>query len=143
MIWFSNCQSRHLQVCPAYRFSPSPWYRQRFSEIEAGAAVARTALVVEQFRIATGALPGGLDELVPDYMEAVPEDPFALMEPLRYRPQTTIYCVYSVGRDGRDDGGFGDVHNLELDEEEAQARSFHQNWDVDIAFTCHRRESAE
>jgi len=39
--------------------------------------VARTALAVEQFRIERGHWPEKLAELVPDYLEAVPQDWFA------------------------------------------------------------------
>jgi hypothetical protein len=39
--------------------------------------LARTALAVEQFRIERGRWPGKLTDLVPDYLDAVPQDWFA------------------------------------------------------------------
>jgi len=38
--------------------------------------VARTALAVERYRLAEGKLPEGLTALAPDYLDAVPKDPF-------------------------------------------------------------------
>lgn len=63
-----------------------------------------TGLAIEQFRFAQGRLPDGLEELVPDPMDSVPIDPFD-GQPLRYRTRENGYVVYSIGRDGRDDGG--------------------------------------
>jgi hypothetical protein len=49
-------------------------------------------------------LPTGLDELVPNYLSKVPQDPFS-EHPLIYRAQGTNWLFYSVGPDGVDDGG--------------------------------------
>jgi len=65
---------------------------------------ARAALAVERFRLANGRLPGTLDELVPKYLDSVPMDPFD-GAPLRYRLRDKGYVIYSVDRDGHDDGG--------------------------------------
>ncbi len=65
---------------------------------------ARTALAVERYRLDKGKLPEALDELVPGYMEAIPEDPFD-GKALRYRKLDRGYVVYSIGPDGKDDGG--------------------------------------
>ena len=65
---------------------------------------AQTALAVERFRLAHGQLPEKLDELVSQYLSAVPEDPFD-GQPLRYRRLDRGYVVYSIGPDGEDNGG--------------------------------------
>lgn len=65
---------------------------------------AMTALAVERHRLGRGRLPDALGQLVPDYLAAVPEDPFD-GRPLRYRRTDRGFVVYSVGEDGRDDGG--------------------------------------
>jgi len=65
---------------------------------------ARTALAIERYRLASGQLPGQLTDLVPTYLEHVPEDPFD-GQPLRYRRLEKGYVVYSIGRDVRDNGG--------------------------------------
>jgi len=65
---------------------------------------ARAALAVERFRTANDRLPKDLGELVPRFLPAVPLDPFD-GAPLRYELLAKGYVVYSIGRDGHDDGG--------------------------------------
>lgn len=66
--------------------------------------VAETALAVERFRVARHRLPKHLAELVPEFLDGVPADPFD-GSPLRYRVLKQGYVVYSIDADGRDDGG--------------------------------------
>jgi hypothetical protein len=66
--------------------------------------VAKVLLAVERYRLAHASLPETLDRLVPDYLAAVPADPFD-GAPLRYQRLTRGFVVYSVGEDGKDDGG--------------------------------------
>jgi hypothetical protein len=67
--------------------------------------VASTALAIERFRIRhPDRLPQTVEELVPEYLAEVTRDPFN-GQPVRYKRLTKGYCVYSVGRNGRDDGG--------------------------------------
>ena len=75
-----------------------------YADLVAQVRTARTALAVERYRLAHGTLPGGLADLVPDYLDGVPEDPFD-GRPLRYKKLEKGYVVYSVGEDGKDDGG--------------------------------------
>lgn len=65
---------------------------------------AGTALAIERFRLANGRLPNGLVELTPRFLSAMPIDPFDGAS-LRYKQLPKGYVVYSVGPDGRDDGG--------------------------------------
>jgi hypothetical protein len=65
---------------------------------------AQTALAVERFRLANGQLPKNLNELVPQFLSAVPVDPFD-GQPLSYYRLAKGYVIYSVGSDGHDDGG--------------------------------------
>jgi hypothetical protein len=62
------------------------------------------ALSVERYRIANGALPDSLSDLVPKFLSEIPTDPFD-GQPLRYKKLAKGYVVYSVGEDGKDDGG--------------------------------------
>jgi len=48
--------------------------------------------------------PQSLGELVPSYLKAAPLDPFS-NRPFIYRPEGTGFKLYSVGPDGKDDGG--------------------------------------
>jgi hypothetical protein len=73
----------------------------------AGVAYLRSAavlLAVEQFRLRHGHWPGSLVPLVPDFLPAVPLDPLD-GQPLRFRRLEDGVVVYSVGLDGKDDGG--------------------------------------
>lgn len=85
--------------------------------------VVRVALSVELFRLKTEGLPEELSALVPDYIDTLPEDPF---DPagFRYKKLDKGYMVYSVGPNGRDDGGEHDY--------------LAENAPDDIAFTVER-----
>jgi hypothetical protein len=65
---------------------------------------AAAALAAEQFRQARGRWPATLDELVPEYLTAVPRDPCDL-QPLRLARRPDGIVIYGVGRNGQDDGG--------------------------------------
>ena len=64
-----------------------------------------TMLALRGYKLEHGAYPTSLSALVPQYLKAVPADPFALSGPLRYKLQGAKYLLYSVGPDGKDDGG--------------------------------------
>ena len=53
-----------------------------------------------------GQPPRQLHQLVPEYLKAVPQDPFS-GQPLVYRLQGTNWLLYSVALDGVDNGGVG------------------------------------
>jgi hypothetical protein len=65
---------------------------------------AETALALAAWRSERGGYPAGLGELVPEYMPQVPVDAFS-GKPLVYRASEDGYLLYSVGINGRDDGG--------------------------------------
>jgi len=69
---------------------------------------AVTCLALENYRIDLGTFPETLDELVPTYLPRVPVD-YVTMQPLRYRRDHQFYQLYSVGFDGKDDGGRGSL----------------------------------
>jgi hypothetical protein len=67
-------------------------------------------LAVEGYRAEHGECPPALAALVPEWIESVPDDPFS-ESPYVYRlvpGDAGGYLLYSVGADGRDDGGAGD-----------------------------------
>jgi hypothetical protein len=66
--------------------------------------MAMTLLALERYRLVHASLPETLDQLVADYLVAVPTDPFD-GAPLRYQRFDRGFLVYSVGEDGKDDGG--------------------------------------
>jgi hypothetical protein len=67
------------------------------------------AIAIELYRLAhDDQLPADLNSLTPMYMPAVPTDPFD-GAPLRYKPLSKGYVIYSVGLAGRGDGTKGDM----------------------------------
>lgn len=71
---------------------------------QAQVRTAQVALKIELYRTLNGHLPETLGELVPQYLPAVPIDPFD-GQPLRFHHLDKGYVVYSVGQDGHDNGG--------------------------------------
>jgi len=68
---------------------------------------AKTACALELYRVKNGGLPATLDALVPAFLPQFPLDPLD-GQPLRYRVEGGGYLLYSIGWNGRDDGGFAD-----------------------------------
>jgi len=66
--------------------------------------VAGVALAIERYRLATGAPPKQLADLVPQFLDKLPVDPYD-GQPLRYERLDPGFVVYSIGNDGADDGG--------------------------------------
>jgi hypothetical protein len=64
-------------------------------------------IAAERYRLAQGKFPDQLEQLVPDYLPSVPHDPFD-GQPLRIYSREDKFAVYSVGMDGKDDGGKDD-----------------------------------
>jgi hypothetical protein len=64
------------------------------------------AFALAVYRGDFGRYPGTLEALAPRYLERVPEDVFS-GQPLIYRPAKTGYLLYSVGVNGKDEGGHG------------------------------------
>jgi len=63
------------------------------------------ALALQAYHAEHGVYPATLTVLTPGYLSAIPADPFALSGPFRYRRTSSGYALYSVGPDGKDDGG--------------------------------------
>jgi len=71
---------------------------------EARLRLLMTDLAIRQFQSERGVYPNRLVELVPQFLQAVPRDPFGTSGFI-YRLQTNGFLLYSVGPDGKDDGG--------------------------------------
>lgn len=111
-------------LCPVFA---QAYFKNAF--IETQNALLLVSLALQAYRQEQGHYPDTLDALVPTYLSRVPNDPFANHRTLRYRrdgdvydqrpdghttkignlPQRTAapdhYTLYSVGPDGKDDGG--------------------------------------
>ncbi len=91
----------------------------------------RVLLAMKAFKMEKRRLPKTLDELVPEYLDAVPTDDFD-GGPLRYDPENRI--IYGVREDLTDDGGFTEDEGLEWWQEnkplEAEDRPEPKPWDL-------------
>ena len=68
--------------------------------------MAATALAMRLYELDHGRRPRELAELVPDYLPAVPIDPMAAKDrPILYLPAAKQPILYSIGDNGKDDGG--------------------------------------
>jgi hypothetical protein len=77
------------------------------AEMAARLRTAQVALAVERSRCCqAGRLPASLEQLVPDYLTAVPADPFD-GKPLRFEVFDSGYAVNTSGVDGRNGGLLG------------------------------------
>src|SRR5262249_50046251 len=66
---------------------------------------ALIACALERFRLAHGEYPENLGALVPQFLDAIPHDVIG-GRPLNYRRASEgTFVLYSVGWNGRDDGG--------------------------------------
>jgi hypothetical protein len=98
--------------------------------------MATTALALERFRNEHHQLPEKLEELVPAILPELPEDPFSttlsrkygVASQLEYRRTPKGYILYSVGRDGQDDGG----------REESEKKKSDDGQSFDLAFIVDR-----
>ncbi len=83
--------------------------------------MAATALAMRMYEVDHGARPESLEQLVPDYLPAVPDDPFFDgKRKISYAPDTDKPVLYSVWLDGEDDGGqyttYADGDGVDIDE---------------------------
>jgi len=72
---------------------------------------AQAAVLIEKFRLDEQSLPTNLNELMPEYLSAIPIDPFS-GKPVLYKKLDKGYVVYSVGGNLIDDGGVGRTPGL-------------------------------
>jgi len=87
-----------------FNFSPASTIRKTLL-IETSRRVVITAVALKRFQLRHGHWPGTLNELTPEFLTAVPIDPYD-GKPLKYHPNPdATYLLYSVGEDGVDDGG--------------------------------------
>jgi len=110
----------------ATRSQPSSFYeRIRFPEAVLTTPLARAvgramrseterslvlaAIALKRHQLKHRRVPETLDALVPEFLSSVPVD-FMAGQPLRYVPRSNnTFLLYSVGENGKDDGGDGTV----------------------------------
>jgi hypothetical protein len=74
------------------------------AETDAAHRLARLAVAVTAYRAKHGNYPDRLEDLAPAVIPHIPVDPFD-GKPLRLKREGDGLVLYSVGRDGKDDGG--------------------------------------
>jgi hypothetical protein len=78
---------------------------QRAVIADASQELAVTAIALRRFQLANGGAAESLGQLIPKFLSSVPVDPFD-GQPLRYKKNSNdSWTLYSVGSDGKDDGG--------------------------------------
>jgi hypothetical protein len=117
-----GCYDRLRFLFAVENFSITDSMIRRTLEAQTQQQMALTVLGIRRYRLRTGRLPAQLSELVPEYLGALPHD-FLDGRALRYRlrPGDDGFLLYSVGEDGKDDGG-----NPARQEEK---KSYRQIWD--------------
>lgn len=78
---------------------------QRAMRAETERSVCVCAIALKRYSLRYGKFPDTLDALVPEFLSSVPID-YMDGKPLRYRLNADgSFTLYSVGEDGKDDGG--------------------------------------
>ena len=83
-------------------YSTSYW---SFTRQETRNTLAFVAMALHAYKLYHNRYPENLSDLTPRYLQNIPADPFGKGKPLRYRHSGDKYLLYSVGPDGKDDGG--------------------------------------
>jgi hypothetical protein len=79
----------------------------RIKDVEARTqnGLLRLAMALHAYKLERGHYPESLAALTPSYVSTIPDDPFAARGPFQYHIIGSKYVLYSVGPDGKDDGG--------------------------------------
>lgn len=78
---------------------------ERVLAMEIHRSLAIMAIALKRHQLRHGAYPKKLEALVPEFLASLPLDPID-GKPLRYRRDSeNLFTLYSVGWDGKDDGG--------------------------------------
>ena len=78
---------------------------ERVEKVRMQHATALVAIAATKFRIAHDGLPEKAASLVPDFLPFLPKDAFLKDSRLRYSNKDDGVAIYSVGPNGKDDGG--------------------------------------
>jgi hypothetical protein len=100
--------SLDMMTRPLSRFVMAPAERTLELHFRTLAArrMAALALAIRLYELDHGQRPSSLADLVPDYLDAMPVDPFAADgRTFGYLPDLPSPILYSVNSDGVDDGG--------------------------------------
>ncbi|MDQ3621381.1 MAG: hypothetical protein M3463_02690 [Verrucomicrobiota bacterium] len=124
--WRRRCQEFLHKVSHVgpYSFLASPgstWIPEiatKFIRTEALARLAWTACALERYRLAHGRYPQSLAPLAPQFIAAVPRDVIDGGELKYRRTNDDRFVLYSIGWNGKDDGGEVVLNRDRVDEKE-------------------------
>ncbi|MDZ4818879.1 MAG: hypothetical protein SGJ20_07900 [Planctomycetota bacterium] len=89
-----------------YRVDPYLYYLKYFELNEQTTTQLNfLSISLAHYRQKHGHFPKTLNQLAPDYIDAVPLDPYS-GEPFVYKSKRTEMLLYSIGRDKQDSGGY-------------------------------------
>jgi len=78
---------------------------QKALRAETDRALTITAIALQRYQLRHGAYPEQLNELMPEFLAVIPTD-YMDGKPIKYqREAANAFTLYSVGENGRDDGG--------------------------------------
>jgi hypothetical protein len=100
--WFNAITLTMTRWVDAWRGRKQAELRHR--QVVAHMRLLTAELALRCYQSEQGRAPTGLEQLVPQYLQRVPSDPFS-GRPVIYRLQGTNWLLYSVGEDGADNGG--------------------------------------
>jgi hypothetical protein len=92
---------------PVIRLIDPTFDNVQFSEVKSETmnGLLLITLALHAYRLEHGRYPNALAELAPSYLKQIPADLFALQGSYAYRNKGTKFVLYSIGPDGKDDGG--------------------------------------
>lgn len=105
----SNWLRSHLQEesgnLPIYMTRNVEYVIDGLLDIEAARSITVAAIALKRYQLRHGSWPADLKTLVPEFVSQMPRDPMDGL-PLRYRRnEDGTFTLYSIGRNGTDDGG--------------------------------------
>lgn len=101
-------------------------YELTMRDLRCMGSMLATDLALRAYRANHGQWPSRLDDLCPDYLDAIPNDPLT-GRPYVYRPAEPEFVLYSVGKDRIDNQGrFGNATRL------YGSRHLYDGYDIDV-----------
>jgi hypothetical protein len=97
-------QLPRLSIISRIMIPALPAVHEAFRRMKAKRQTLLAGIATERYRQQHNQFPAQLTDLVPDFLETVPQDPFD-NQPLRYHLEDAGAIIYSVGVDGTDNDG--------------------------------------
>jgi hypothetical protein len=102
--WFGHLMQIFEDLAP--RWKTAVMVRHALNRTQTVSRLLTVGLAIRAYRVKHEEIPHSLSDLVPDYLEKIPIDPFdPAGGPLRFVRRDETYIIYSVGDDGVDNGG--------------------------------------